>query len=564
MRFLSVLSLIPAITAAAQAPGPDPDTARFEIVETAVNVSADAAVCTVMARDRSNTSRLPALLQFTIYADSLQARREAVRSAAKGYVGVMGFSRGKACGSGTIEPYTHDGADAATLIEWLGAHPWIDGRVGMYGGSYSGFTAWAAAGHRPEPLKAIMVGAPVAPGIDVPMEGNIFLSFVYPWPLWTMNGKWLDDATYSQNARWNRVYREWYAGGKPYRELEQIDGTPNPGFAAWLAHPEVDGYWKRTIPDGPRFRDITIPVLQTYGYFFGGPGGALHYYHEHTRHNPRANHYLLIGPYDHPQAQRGVVSARGDTVRSIAGLATDPAAHIDIVASVRYQWFDHWLKGAPMPALLKVKVNYQLMGANVWRSAPSVATAMSGRLRIALTPAPVTLTVNLADRGDIDRPLVGGLQADVIDTAGALVFRGEPLHSATEVFGPLSGRLALVTNKRDFDFVVTPYELRADGQYFQLAPFMSRASHVQSLTDRRLLTPGKVERLDFASRLRVTGRRLTKGSRVVVVIAVVKNSGMQINYGTGNDVNGESIADAGEPLSIRLLPGSYVELPIRR
>jgi hypothetical protein len=39
---------------------------------------------------------------------------------------------------------------------------------------------------------------------------------------------------------------------------------------------------------------------------------------------------------------------------------------------------------------------------------------------------------------------------------------------------------------------------------------------------------------------------------------------MQINYGTGNDVNGESIADAGEPLSIRLLPGSYIELPIRR
>jgi hypothetical protein len=39
---------------------------------------------------------------------------------------------------------------------------------------------------------------------------------------------------------------------------------------------------------------------------------------------------------------------------------------------------------------------------------------------------------------------------------------------------------------------------------------------------------------------------------------------MQINYGTGKDPSDETIADAGAPLSIRLLDGSYVDVPAGR
>jgi hypothetical protein len=59
-------------------------------------------------------------------------------------------------------------------------------------------------------------------------------------------------------------------------------------------------------------------------------------------------------------------------------------------------------------------------------------------------------------------------------------------------------------------------------------------------------------------------RRLAAGSRLVLVIAVPKGAGQQINYGTGKDISEESIADAGEPLVIRWLPGSYVDIPVRR
>jgi uncharacterized protein len=559
------------------------EEARRYLVEKHIPVRTPdgATVCAYVVRPRAAREPLPALLQFTIYADSVAAVRDALLTAAHGYAGVTGYTRGKACSSSdTPLPYVHDGADAAALIDWIARQPWSDGRVGMYGGSYSGFTAWAAAKRRPGALKTIMVGAPVAPGIDVPMEGNIFQNFLYQWPFYTTNDRWMDNATYNDNPRWQRLNRTWYTSGRPYRELEQIDGTPNPVFAEWLAHPSVDAYWRALVPHGSEFASVDIPVLQTAGYFFGGPGGAAWYADEHYRHHPAARHYLVIGPYDHLQAQRGVVTPMGDTATWLVGYTTDPVAGIDILASLRYQWFDHVLRGSPRPALLKDRVNYQVTGANRWRHAPSLAAIANDRLRLYLRPgadgrhtlasappdpdAALTHTVNLADRSDIDAPFVGGLLATEIDTANAVVLVSEPLTASTEVSGLLTGHLELIANRRDFDFSITLYEWMADGQYFQLPPFMTRASHVHSIYERRLLTPDERERLDFVSRVRMLSRQVSPGSRIVMVLAVPKNSRQQINYGTGRDVSDESIADAREPLVIRWMGGSYIDLPVRR
>ncbi|HET9334284.1 MAG TPA: CocE/NonD family hydrolase [Gemmatimonadota bacterium] len=559
------------------------DDARRYVIEPNVPVETPdgATVCAIIVRPRAARDPLPTLLQFTIYADSIASMREALLAAANGYVGVTGYTRGKVCSPDVTVPYVHDGADAAALIDWIAAQPWSDGRVGMYGGSYSGFTAWSAAKHTPAALKAIMVGAPVAPGIDVPMEGNVFWNFVYPWPFYTTNDRWLDTTTYNDNARWNRLYQEWYRSGRPYRELEVIDGTPNPVFAEWIAHPAVDAYWRAMIPQGEEYERITIPVLQTAGYFFGGPGAAVYYFREHSRHNPQATHYLLIGPYDHFQAQRGVVTALGDTATYFAGYEIDPVARIDIVADLRFQWFDYALNGGPKPPLLGDRVNYQVMGENVWRSAPSIAAMSNDRLRLYFDPVPVgtryTLsgtppagdsfiphTVDLADRSDADAGFFGGLVAAVIDTSNAITLVSEPLPEAVEANGLLSGHLELVTNKRDFDFTITPYEWTEDGQYFQLPPYTVRASHAGSAHERRLLSPDDPERLDFEGSIRMVSRRLRAGSRIVIVLSIVKSPLQQINYGTGGDVSDESMADVGEPLSIRWLAGSFVELPVRR
>jgi hypothetical protein len=51
------------------------------------------------------------------------------------------------------------------------------------------------------------------------------------------------------------------------------------------------------------------------------------------------------------------------------------------------------------------------------------------------------------------------------------------------------------------------------------------------------------------------------GSRIIAVLNVIKETGRQINYGTGKDVSDETIADAGQPLAIQWFDDSYIDLP---
>jgi uncharacterized protein len=572
--YRSTAALTPVLVAA--------DDQRRYIVEReiAVKTPQGATICTLVVRPRTSAERLPALLTFTIYADPVQNLSEARRAASRGYVGVVGLTRGKGCSPGRPVPYEHDGADAAALIEWIAAQPWSDRRVAMYGGSYSGFTPWAAAKHRPAALKAMMVGAPVAPGIDVPMEGNVPWNFVYPWVFYAATGKGVDDATYKDAARWQRMTRAWYASGRAHRELEEIDGTPNPIFGTWLAHPSYDSYWRRMIPYREEFARIDIPVLTTAGYYYGGPGAAVYYFTEHQKHAARAEHYLLIGPYDHFGGQRGTVGLLGGDSDTLAGYRLDRVARMDM-GELRYEWFDHVLRGGPRPALLRDKVNYQVTGANVWKHAPTIAAMANDRMRLHLDaersgaahrlsqnmPAGrgfVVHTVDLADRSDADRQVPGGGVSDrALDTWNALLFASEPLESSIELSGLFSGRLDLVANKRDFDFQIALYEQTPGGDYIQLAPYLARASFVRDLGRRRTLRPGRRERLEFRA-VRLMSRRLQAGSRIVALLTIVKDPGLQINYGTGKDVSTETIRDAGQPLEIKCYSTSFLDLPLSR
>ncbi|HEV2179381.1 MAG TPA: CocE/NonD family hydrolase, partial [Gemmatimonadaceae bacterium] len=559
------------------------DDARRYIIERDVRVRmADGVhICAIVVRPRG-APRLPALLEYTIYADTAGTFRESRRTASNDYVAVTGFTRGKLCSDAPkVVPYRKDGADAATLIDWISRQPWSDGRVGMYEGSYEGFTQWAAVKHMPPALKTIMAGATNGPGIDTPYEGNIAWNFLYPWPLYTTDNRTLDDSTYFDRARWAKLDHDWYASGRPYRDLETIDGAPNPVFDEWMAHPEYDAYWQALIPYRDEFARVSIPILQTAGYYYGGPGAVLYYFREHTRYNPRAQHYLVLGPWDHIQGQRGVVDALGDTSTVIAGYEIDPVARISIMSDLRYQWFDCVFKGKPRPALLADKVNYEVVGANVWRHAPSIAAMSNASVRLYLsadrvgsryrlrrgTPGPdssVGLTVDLRDRSDVDRIAPGGAVEDTaIDTANAIVYVSDPFPQATEIGGLFSGHLDFVTNKKDFDFAVSLFELTSDGKYMQLPPFQTRASYDADISHRHLLTPGALQHLDFTS-IRLIAHRMRAGSRLVAVVSIIKNPGQEIDYGTGGIVRDESIADAGEPLHIAWRASSYLDIPVRR
>jgi putative CocE/NonD family hydrolase len=538
-----------------------------------------AHISAIIVRPRT-LARLPSLLNFGIYTYPWNLR-DAVETASHGYVGVVGFSRGKYRSRDAIVPYEKDGADARALITWISLRPWSDGRVGMYAGSYNGFTQWSVLKDPPKALRAIMSSATAAPGIGEVMQGGIFQTYEYPWVPYTTKGPMLDEEGYSDQAHWTGLEKRWYQSGRPYRDLELIDGVPSPIYRRWLSHPTYDAYWQKMTPQGEEFARIRIPVLQTTGYFDGGQIGTLYYFKQHTQHNPHAEHTLLIGPYGHLGAQH-----QSDYV--FAGYEIDPAALMDI-HQLRYEWFDHVLKGAPRPTILQDTVNYEVMGANIWRHAPSLEAMSTHSVRLhfvgpyvagfaadqsqnsrgymltAVAPMPdgfVTEKVDLADRSDADWLPPAEVVSNKLDIHNAVAFVSKPLPQDTEVSGIVRGNLEFSISKKDFDFNLRLYELTASGQYLQLTiPYLQRASLAQDRTRRHLLVPGARQQLPFTLPGPVS-RLIRAGGRLVIVLGVNKERDAEINYGTGKEVSHESVADAHEPLQVNWFAGSFVDIPV--
>jgi len=558
--------LVPALVA-------EEDRRRYVIQDDLQLKMADGAiVCAFVVRPRAAVQKLPTLLQFTIYADRTQIMNEERRTASNGYAAVEALTRGKGCSPDAPLPYERDGQDGATVIDWISRQPWSDGRVGMYGGSYNSFAQWAAAKHLPPALKTMMVGVPNAPGIDTPMERNVFQSFDYEWPLYTTAGKWLDATSEGDQTRWIDLEKKWYVSGQSYRSMDKIDGQPNPIWDRWLDHPSYDAYWQNLIPYQQEFARVNIPVLVTDGYLAGQGVGGLYYFSQYEKYNPRAEKYLVIGPYDHLRGQFGTTTVLGGEMNVIAGQPIDPAAHINM-RDLRYQWFDYIFKGARRPALLKDRVNYEVTGANEWQHAPTIAKMNDRTYRLYLSALPlgkgyrliqrkpstraaISQMVDFADRSDVNRvpPTTG------VDPYLSVAFESSPFKRSFDLNGLFGGQLDFIANKRDFDFDVSIYAKTPRGKYVGITYYMARASYVEDAGWRHLLVAGKRTQLQFTAS-RLTSWRISAGDRIVVLFSIIKEPDIEINYGTGKDVSGETIADARVPLSIKWLNGSFIDIP---
>ncbi|KAL3905881.1 MAG: hypothetical protein SGPRY_010755 [Prymnesium sp.] len=66
--------------------------------------------------------------------------------AERGYACLVQDTRGRFGSDGDFVPVEHERADGAATISWIRCQPWCDGRVGVFGASYLGFTAWACCG----------------------------------------------------------------------------------------------------------------------------------------------------------------------------------------------------------------------------------------------------------------------------------------------------------------------------------------------------------------------------------------------------------------------------------
>jgi putative CocE/NonD family hydrolase len=525
-------------------------------------------------RPKSAAGPLAALLELSIDP----SRNFAKEYAAHGYAGVAAYmERGRTI---PFVPYQHDGEEARAIILWIAKQPWSDGRVAMVGEGYSGFTAWAAAAHRPAPLKAIATSAPFAPGIDRPMVGGIFENSAYRWSLQVTDPNPSPDADFADDGKWRALNEKWYRSGRPYRDLGSIFGRSNPIFIRWLNHPSYDRFWQTMVPFREQFAHLDIPILTTTGYFDDSEPAALYYFSEHQRYDSHADHTLLIGPYDDNVIQHGSL-----TSPVLRDYAIDPAARVDL-RELRYQWLDHALKGAALPPQLSGRINYEVMGANEWQHAPSFAAlaaesqryyldasgsgaaapGASHRLSRRKSPklAAIAQTIRFKDRSDAGWLPPSDLISKSLVTHNAVLYQSDPLPKATRVSGLISGSLDFVVNKMDMDLGVAMYERRSSGEYLRLFNPADelRLSYAADRVHRHLLKAGERQRVAFTSE-RMTSRQLEQGSRLVMVLRISKRPDREINYGTGGDVSDESVADGKVPLKVRWFNDSYIDVPVQ-
>lgn len=550
------------------------DSHRRYIIEDDVLIETPdgAQLSAIVVRDRAIAEPQPSALVFTIYANEEANLGEALHAAAHGYVGVLAFARGKRNSPDDIAPYETEARDVNAVIDWISRQPWSDGRVGMYGGSYNGFAQWASTKYLHPALRTIVPYVAAIPGLGLPMENNIFLNANYGWAFYVTNNRTLDTDTYFQRDRWNALNTNWFQSGRAYREIDAVDGQPNPWLQRWLEHPAYDEYWQSMVPFREDYARIDIPVLSITGYYDDGQVSALHYYNEHYAYNENAEHYLVIGPYDH-------WSAQGRPRGNLRGYEIDPVSHID-VPELTFAWLDHVLKGEARPDIVQDRVNFQLMGDNTWQHTGSLAdmnarttrfyleagradeaASVLSRVRPAETASRVQ-QIDFADRESEHNdyypwPII----RETLEESTGLVFVSEAFEQDMVVSGQFSGQLEIQINKRDVDLGVVLYEMLPDGRLFHLSYYMGRASYAGDMTTRRLLEPGVVERVPL-EHTRMTGKRMGAGSRLVVVVDVNMNAFAQVNHGTGADVSDESIADAAEPLEIRWLNSSYLDIPL--
>lgn len=534
-----------------------------------INTKDGAKISALMVRKKGASSKLPTLLTFTVYARESDVQK-AIEAADRGYVGVVAYTRGKRYSPSSFTPYVYDGADANDVIDWITKQSWSNQKVGMYGGSYSGFTQWAATKKLHPALKTIVPSASGAPGLDVPMTNNVFMSFTFPWTYYVANNQFLDEADYNNNELWNSVNEKWFQEGKAYTQLDSLAGRPeNKLFRKWLAHPSYDKYWQNMIPYQKEFAKINIPVLTTTGYYDGGQITALYYLREHYKYNAKANHYLLIGPYGH-------FGSQGYPARVYNGYKLDSAANIPI-HDIIYQWFDYILKDGAKPTILKDKINYQVMGLNQWKHAPSLSKMSNDSLTFylskemhkneyLLSPTKpkegfIPQTIDFKDRSDTHSYYwARSITYDTLYHNGQL-YMSDPLKEPMQLSGNFKGKMNVSINKKDMDYSVALFELTPEGKYFFLSYFMGRASYTESPSVRKLLTPNMQTSLPFSNTY-LTSKKLSKGSRIVIIVNINKSPNEQINYGTGKDVNKETIADSGEPLQIKWFTDSYIKIPI--
>jgi uncharacterized protein len=505
----------------------------------------------------------PCLLQRVAYDKShpasLSGALDVLHAARSGYAVAVQDCRGRFASGGTFVPFENERDDTLASIRWAASQPWCDGRVCMFGRSYSALLQWLVADCGLPELHAIapmLSGADLAAGWLAP-QGAFEQGFVVLWSLRHLAPDMLarGDGGAGDRERLltlledlDDVYRgpgpdvrDWIAGALPF-----LDALLDPA----RRDEQLARYSALSVDPGA----ASVPALVVAGWYDIFLEGCL----ESFAALPPGSRGLVVGPWPHGGANPGVFPEQA------FGLAASADA-LGLTA-LQLGWFARWLEGdggGPDP------VHVFTMGENAWRRSGWPPTGGEervlhldgghGTLNGAPPPSAAECPIGF-DEGD-PLPTVGGptflpglevaANAGPRDQSGLLgrddagVFLGDPLRGPLVVEGTVKAQLHANAPPPGMRFVARLLDVHPDGRAMLVCESGARA-------------PGGDEPVSV--RVGTTAYRFDAGHRIGLLVA---NSSFP-RYGRGVC---EGSPPEGRRGQVGLLTGgerrSTITLPLR-
>lgn len=522
--------------------------------------------------------KLPAIFTLTPYiSDSYHER--AMYFSQHGYVFLLVDVRGRGNSEGNFDPFMQEPKDGHDVVEWIAQQPWCNGKVAMWGGSYAGFDQWMTLRERPPHLATIVPAAAAHAGVDFPMFSGIFAPYDMQWLTFT-SGHTGQANLFGESPFWISKWRELYLQHLPFSQLDKLVGNPSPIFQTWISHPTPDAHWQQLALTPDDYKSISLPILTITGDYDGDQPGAMTYYRNHMKYGSdqaKANHFLIIGPWDHAGTRT--------PKKEVGGLTFGDASVLDL-NDLHRQWYDFAMKSGPKPAFLKKRVAYYVVGADVWKYADSLDSVSNATQTFYLTSADGhpndvfhagTLSENKPTNGsdnyvydpldtrfaDLEKQDVANYLTDQryqLNLFGdGLVYTSAPFAEPTEVSGFVKLIAYIAMDVPDTDFEATLYEVMPDGASIQLTSDSLRARYRDSATsgsptgpafgpvgvstEPKFAKPGEINRYEFSG-FTWFSRRIAKGSRLRLVLTSPNSIYVEKNYNSGGNVEQESGKDA--------------------
>lgn len=462
--------------------------------------------------DDGGEGRYPVLLMRLPYGKDFPLGSSLINPAQvarRGYIIVVEDVRGTFTSDGEFDPMRNESEDGVDTVEWAANLPGADGTVGMFGGSYMGFTQWAVAREAPAALRAM---APLITWAD-PNDGVFSRNGVFELGLentWLLQ-RGLDELSRRHRGNPQDQFRAFA------RMAHEFDHLVESGYAEVplqrfgpLARLDLDRpatevlaqredlAYQEPASVAPAYLAARIPMLHIGGWYDIFLNGTLRNFAAMLA-SGNAHQYLVIGPWSHTT----FTSSVGDLDFGMGAGAALIDVQIDLV-SLHLLFFDHFLKNAENGFEQWPRVKYFMMGSNTWhasdvwppanmrlepwylRSGGHANTAAGDGVLSPQFPAaesPDAFVYNPEDPA----PTIGGatlmhpsLRSGALDQRpveardDVLVFTSAPVVQPLVLAGPVKATLFVATDGPDTDFVVRLVDVYPDGRAMTLTDGVTR------------------------------------------------------------------------------------------